>query len=177
MNSTETVSPTLQDAFKDVMACVATPVSIVTAVPGDGGPPCGATVSAFASLSVAPAMVLVSLDRRSRTLEVIRQTGRFGLNVLGADQDDLAMSFASKGGIDKFYGTSWTTEQGLPRISRAAAWLASTVADFVDGGDHVIVLGRVDAAEAAVTRAPLVYHRRSFGTHRPHRDPAPGVPA
>ncbi|MFI6015453.1 flavin reductase family protein [Streptomyces sp. NPDC051243] len=166
MNITETA---LQGAFKDVMACVATPVSIVTAMPYDTAPR-GATVSAFASLSLTPAMVLVSLDRRSRTLEAIRESGRFGLNVLGADQADLAMSFAARDGLDKFLGTSWTIDDGLPRISRAAAWIASTVADLVDGGDHVVVLGRVDAAEAEATgdRAPLVYYRRSFGTHLPH---------
>ncbi|MEU0178139.1 flavin reductase family protein [Streptomyces massasporeus] len=164
MNITET---TVQDAFKDVMACVATPVSIVTAMPGDGAP-CGATVSAFASLSIAPAMVMVSLDRGSRTLDAIRDSGRFGLNVLGADQDDLAMSFATRSGVDKFRGTSWYVDHGVPRIARSSAWIASAVAGLVDGGDHVIVLGQVDAAEAARGEAPLVYHRRSFGTHRPH---------
>lgn len=164
MNITET---TVQEAFKDVMACVATPVSIVTAMPRDGAP-CGATVSAFASLSVTPAMVMASLDRGSRTLAAIRDSGRFGLNVLGADQDDLAMSFATRSGTDKFRDTSWEVDHGVPRLARSSAWIASTVAGLVDGGDHVIVLGRVDAAEAAGGEAPLVYHRRSFGTHRPH---------
>lgn len=176
MNTTDTAPSVLQDTFKDVMAGVATPVSIVTALAHNGAP-CGATVSAFSSLSVSPPMVLVSLDRRSRTLEVIRESGRFGLNVLGADQGGLAMSFAAKGGADKFRGTSWSIEHGLPRVARASAWIASTVADFADGGDHVIVLGRVDAAEAAAGRAPLVYHRRRFGTHQPCHDPARGVPA
>ncbi|GCB43180.1 flavin reductase family protein [Streptomyces sp. NL15-2K] len=164
MNTTEI---TLQDAFKDVMACVATPVSIVTAMPRRGAPR-GATVSAFTSLSITPTMVLVSLDRRSQTLDVIRESGRFGLNVLGADQDDLAMSFASRSDIDKFRGTSWDVDHDLPRIAGASAWIASTVADLVDGGDHVIVLGRVDAAETTGSKAPLVYYRRSFGTHQPH---------
>ncbi|MEV0114907.1 flavin reductase family protein [Streptomyces sp. NPDC050844] len=166
MNTTET---TLQDAFRDVMACVATPVSIVTAM-SRGGAPCGATVSAFASLSITPAMVMVSLDRKSRTLDVIRESGRLGLNVLGADQADLAMSFASKSVVDKFHGTSWDIDHGVPRIARASAWIAAGVADLVDGGDHVIVLGRVDVAEAehVETKSPLVYYRRSFGTHLSH---------
>ncbi|WP_329381545.1 flavin reductase family protein [Streptomyces sp. NBC_01351] len=157
--------------FKEAMSCVATPVSIVTGM-SDDGQPFGATVSAFTSLSIDPAMVLIALDRRSRTLDMIRESGRFGLNVLGADQDDLAMAFAAKGGIDKFYGTSWSIDAGLPRISQASAWVASTVDDLVDGGDHVIVLGRVDAAESTGDKAPLVYHRRSFGTHLPYRDPS-----
>jgi flavin reductase (DIM6/NTAB) family NADH-FMN oxidoreductase RutF len=163
MKTTET---TLQDSFKDVMACVATPVSIVTAM-AQGGAPCGATVSAFASLSITPVMVMVSLDRKSRTLDIIRESGRFGLNVLSVGQADLAISFASKSGIDKFYGTSWCVDHGVPRIARTSAWIASRVADLVDGGDHVIVLGRVDIAEAenSERKAPLVYYRRSFGTY------------
>ncbi|MFG2981795.1 flavin reductase family protein [Streptomyces sp. NPDC048258] len=167
MNTTESA---VQDLFKEVMSCVATPVSIVT-VMSDGDLPFGATVSAFSSLSIDPAMLLIALDRRSKTLEVIRESGRFGLNVLGADQDDLAMAFAAKGGVDKFYGTSWSVDCGLPRIAHAPAWIASTVVDLVDGGDHVIVLGRVDAAESTGDKAPLVYYRRSFGTHLPHYEP------
>ncbi|MBP2052534.1 flavin reductase (DIM6/NTAB) family NADH-FMN oxidoreductase RutF [Streptomyces griseochromogenes] len=153
--------------FKEVMASVATPVSIVTTM-SDDNLPCGATVSAFASLSIDPVMVLVSLDRRSTTLEVIRETGRFGLHVLGADQAGLALSFATKNGIDKFHGTSWRIDRGIPRLSQASAWIAASVADMVDGGDHVIVLGRVDAAEPTGRKEPLVYFRRTFGTHSPH---------
>lgn len=164
MNSTESA---VRVVFKEAMSCVATPVSIVTVMP-EGGVPFGATVSAFTSLSIDPAMILIALDRRSRTLEMIRQSGRFGLNVLGADQDDLALAFAAKGGADRFHGTDWSVDRGLPRISRASAWIAATASDMVGGGDHVIVLGHVDAAESTVDRTPLVYYRRSFGTHRPH---------
>ncbi|MFC1418891.1 flavin reductase family protein [Streptacidiphilus cavernicola] len=151
------------------MSCVATPVSIVTAMT-DGGLPFGATVSAFSSLSMEPAMVLISLDSRSKTLAAIRESGRFGLNVLGADQEDLATAFAGRSRADKFHGTDWRTDCGLPRISQSPAWVASTVAGLVEGGDHVVILGRVDAAESIVDRAPLVYHRRNFGTHLPHSE-------
>ncbi|MGW5151789.1 flavin reductase family protein [Rhodococcus koreensis] len=155
----------VQTSFKEVMAAVATPVSIVTAI--DGGMPYGTTVSAFASLSMNPPMVLVSLDRGSETLELVRASGRFGLNILGADQAATALSFAKKGGVGKFHGTRWDLDHDLPRIPGAPGWIACTVADLVDGGDHVIVLGTVDAAELG-DAAPLVYHGRLFGTHAPH---------
>lgn len=164
-----TAEAALRSDFKEVMSCVATPVSIVTAM-ADDGLPFGATVSAFASLSITPAMVMVALDRSSRTLEVIRESGRFGLNVLGADQAGLAMSFATKDRFGKFHGTSWNADRGIPRISQASAWIASSVADCVDGGDHVIVLGCVDAAEKNESEPPLLYYRRGFGTHLPHCD-------
>ncbi|WP_258008561.1 flavin reductase family protein [Rhodococcus sp. ENV425] len=160
-----TTDPTVQAAFKEVMAGVATPVSIVTAI--SGGLPYGTTVSAFTSLSMTPPMVLVSLDRGSETLELLRESGRFGLNILGADQAHTALAFAKKGGVGKFHGTRWELDHDLPRIPGAPGWIACTVTDLVDGGDHVIALGEVDVAELADGQ-PLVYYGRTFGTHLPH---------
>ncbi|MGW5105969.1 flavin reductase family protein [Nocardia sp. NPDC004123] len=159
--------PDVQAAFKEVMAAVATPVSVVTT--NSGGLPYGTTVSAFASLSMNPPMVLVSLDRGSETLELVRESGRFGLNILGADQAATALSFARKGGVGKFHGTRWDLDHDLPRIPGAPGWIACTVANLVDGGDHVVVLGTVDAAELTDGH-PLVYHGRLFGTHQPHEN-------
>ncbi|MEI7033594.1 flavin reductase family protein [Streptomyces pratensis] len=154
-----------QQAFRDVMAAVASPVAVVTAL--DGSRPHGTTVSAFASLSLAPPMVLVSLDERSHLLAVIRRSGRFGLNVLGAHQTDLASAFA-RPGPDKFDGVPWSPSEGLPRLPDAAAWIAAEVADSVDAGDHTVLLARVTAAEAGgESLKPLTYHRRSFGSHTP----------
>ncbi|WP_052391498.1 flavin reductase family protein [Streptomyces sp. NRRL B-24484] len=158
------------------MACVATPVSVVTAMAG-AGLPSGATVSAFTSLSIDPPMVVVALDSRSRTLDAIRECGAFGLDILGAEQADVALSFAAKGGAEKCRGTAWDIDRGPPRIDRSPAWVASTVADLADGGDHVIVLGRARAAEVTGGRPPLVYRRRSFGTHLPDGVPPTRAPA
>ncbi|WP_051047344.1 flavin reductase family protein [Nocardia asiatica] len=144
------------------MASVCTPVSVITAM-GDGLP-YGTTVSAFASLSMTPPMVLVSLDRASRLLTVIRETEQFGVNVLSSGQAGLAGVFATKSGTDKFAGVEWFEETSVPRLPEATGFLSCTATQFVDGGDHVVVLGAVRAAEHAV-RAPLTYHRRIFGTH------------
>jgi flavin reductase (DIM6/NTAB) family NADH-FMN oxidoreductase RutF len=152
----------LQTSFREVMAGVATPVSVVTAM-GDGLPH-GTTVSAFASLSMEPPMVLVSLDRQSDLLALVRETGRFGVNVLGSDQSALALSFARKGGTGKFNGVRWEVDNDLPRLPGAPGWLACEVAQLVDGGDHVVALGTVVAADT-VHGSPLTYHGRLFGTH------------
>jgi flavin reductase (DIM6/NTAB) family NADH-FMN oxidoreductase RutF len=152
----------LQTRFREVMAGVATPVSVVTGMAG--GLPHGTTVSAFASLSMTPPMVLVSLDRQSELLSLIRESGRFGVNVLGADQSALALAFARKGGTGKFNGVRWEIDHDLPRLPGAPGWLACEVAQLVDGGDHVVALGTVVAAETVDGR-PLTYHGRLFGTH------------
>src|SRR5690625_3651156 len=88
------------DAFREVMAGVCTPVSVVTGL--DGASPHGTTVSAFASLSLEPPMALVALDRGSDLLTLLHTTRRFGINVLGSGQSELALRFARKGGTGKF---------------------------------------------------------------------------
>ncbi|WP_405881256.1 flavin reductase family protein [Streptomyces sp. NBC_01136] len=152
----------LTAAFREVMSGVATPVSVVTAM--DDGRPHGTTVSAFSSLSMQPPMVLVALDRRSELLGLITSSLRFGINVLGGGQSALALAFARKGGAGKFAGVSWEVDGRVPRLLGASGWLACEAADFIGGGDHVIVLGHVVSAEAG-GGAPLTYHARAFGTH------------
>lgn len=131
--------------FRTVMAAVCTPVSVITALDGDR--PHGTTVSAFASLSLEPPMVLVALDLGSDLLALVRRTGRFGLNVLSAAQSGLAEVFARKG-ADKFAGVRWTDDGGLPRLDATAGWLACEVDTLVPG-----------------ELPPLTYHRRLYGTH------------
>jgi len=153
----------LQESFKNVMAHVATPVAVVTSI--EGGLPVGTTVSAFLSLSMDPPMILVSLDRGSETLELVTETGKFGVNILSSEQPRAALKFATKNGLGKFHGVRWDIDHDLPRIVGAAGWVACTVDRIVEGGDHMIVLGRVVAADR-LDGEPLTYHRRVFGTHR-----------
>ncbi|MGW8816235.1 flavin reductase family protein [Gordonia terrae] len=154
--------PTLQTNFKNVMASVCTPVAVVTATSDDL--PYGTTVSAFTSLSMTPPMVLVALDKGSELLAVVQKTGAFGLNVLGSDQSDLAMTFARKGGSSKFEGVGWENENGVPRLPGAGGFVVCSVEQVVEGGDHLVVLGGVQTAHLLNT-PPLTYHSRSFGTH------------
>jgi flavin reductase (DIM6/NTAB) family NADH-FMN oxidoreductase RutF len=153
-----TVDP---DVFREVMASVPTPVSVVTTFVD--GRPHGTTVSSFASLSLDPPMVLIALGLGSGLLRLLRRTNRFALNVLSSGQRDLALIFARKGG-DKFDAVAWSLSDGLPRLHGTAAWLACEVDGIVAGGDHRIAMGRViDADHTALP--PLTYHRRLFGTH------------
>jgi len=154
----------LQAAFRAAMASVCTPVSVVTTLAD--GLPYGTTVSAFTSLSMQPPMVLVSLDLTSDLLVLIRQTGRFGLNVLSSSQTGLALNFARKGGPGKFTGVPWEVAAAVPRIPEATGFVACTVGKLVAGGDHVVVFGHVLMATSADS-LPLTYQARVFGTHAP----------
>ena len=149
-----------EQAFRDLMAAVCAPVTVVTAAEGA---PFGTTVSAFASLSLRPPMITVALDRGSRLLDPVLRTGRFGVNVLSHGQDEIARLFAQPS-IDRFAAVDWHYDHGLPRLSGAPGWLVCELAQSVEGGDHMLLLGTVREAEIR-TAPPLVYGHRAYGTH------------
>lgn len=149
-------------AFRDAMASVCTPVAVITAMDGERAH--GTTVSAFASLSMSPPSLLVSLDQGSELLGIIRRTGVFGVNVLGQDQSGLASGFARKGS-GKFAGVDWSLTDGLPRLAGVPGWFACEVAQTVGAADHVVVIGEVRSVDSSGA-APLTYHARTFGTHQ-----------
>jgi flavin reductase (DIM6/NTAB) family NADH-FMN oxidoreductase RutF len=147
--------------FRDLMAGVCAPVTVVTTAEGDT--PYGATVSAFASLSLDPPMVTVALDRSSFLLARILQTSRFGVNVLARPQEATARLFATRG-ADRFGQTPWTLDHDMPRLASAASWLVCELANAIPGGDHMLLLGLVTHAQKSA-KPPLVYAERIFGAH------------
>jgi flavin reductase (DIM6/NTAB) family NADH-FMN oxidoreductase RutF len=160
-------SPGLVDhqVFISGMGRICTPVSVISAFDGDR--PHGTTVSAFASLSLDPPMIMCALDQSSDLLKVLRGNPRFSVNVLGHGGSETARMFASKG-ADKFRGASWTSRSGAPQLNGLQCWLLCHAVEFVRGGDHMVVLANVlELDEYDV--APLTYQRRTFGTHAPEQ--------
>src|ERR671928_1708788 len=105
--------PVGPDRFRSVMGHFATGVTVVTATSPQG--PVGMTANAVCSLSLDPLLLLVCFDRTARTLNVVRETGRFGVNVLAAGQEPLARLFASKAPEHaKFAEVPHTVEHGIP---------------------------------------------------------------
>ncbi|MDT0330162.1 flavin reductase family protein [Nocardiopsis lambiniae] len=153
-----------EDVFRDLMAGVCAPVTIVTAM--DGGTPHGTTVSSFGSLSLRPPMVTVALGRGSRLLDRILRTRRFGVNVLGVGGEEVARVFAGRG-EDRFRGVAWRAEHGLPRLDRVVGWAVCELDRAVPGGDHVLLMGVVVNADSTGASS-LVYGNREFGTHSEH---------
>jgi flavin reductase (DIM6/NTAB) family NADH-FMN oxidoreductase RutF len=157
-NTTAGIDP---QRFRDLMAGVCAPVTVVTTT--EEGLPFGATLSSFASLSLQPPLISVALDRRAAMLARITAAGRFGVNLLGHDQADLATVFASRD-ADRFKQAAWHFDHELPRLNGSAGWLVCSVHSIVPGGDHELVLGLVQAA-ARAELPPLIYAHRTFGTH------------
>jgi flavin reductase (DIM6/NTAB) family NADH-FMN oxidoreductase RutF len=150
------------DRFRDVMGRFVTGVTVVTASSSEG--PVGMTANAVCSLSLDPLLLLVCFDNQARTLPVVRDVGRFGVNVLRAGQDDLARLFASKlPESEKFAGVPHTVHDGIPVIEGALAWVGCRLERVIPGGDHTIGIGAVEAAEAGHGE-PLIWFRGSYRT-------------
>ncbi|MGW5518868.1 flavin reductase family protein [Nocardia africana] len=161
---THSTQVSLESGFRDAMAHMCSPVTVVTAMAGER--PHGTTVSAVMSLSMQPCLITVALAKSSDCLGHIIRTNRFGINVLASGQDEVALRLAGKGSA-KFDGLAWRESAGVPRLDGAAVWVACEAPEFVDGGDHTIIVGRVCEVETSTDAAPLTYHRRRFGTHVP----------
>jgi 3-hydroxy-9,10-secoandrosta-1,3,5(10)-triene-9,17-dione monooxygenase reductase component len=154
-----TVGP---DRFRAVMGHFATGVAVVTATSPAG--PVGMTVNAVCSLSLDPVLLLVCFDRTARTLAVVRETERFGVNVLARGQVDLARLFASKTPEhQKFAEVAHTVHDGIPVIEGVLAWVGCRLERLVPGGDHTIGIGAVEAAEMSGEDAePLIWYRGAY---------------
>ena len=145
--------------FRSVMGHFATGVTVVTAVGPDG--PVGMTANAVCSLSLDPLLLLVCFDNRARTLPIVRAAGRFGVNVLSAGEEDLALRFASKH-EGKFDDVLHTVEDDIPILDGALAWVGCDLRELLPGGDHVIGIGAVRSA-AYRDGSPLLWYRGAFG--------------
>ncbi|WP_018681259.1 flavin reductase family protein [Actinokineospora enzanensis] len=147
-------------AFTRAMSRVPGPVAVATTVDG-AGRRWGFTGSSFSSLSLDPPLVLICLAKTASTHAAFAGSPHFMVNVLNGDQAEVARRFA-KSGVDRFHaGDMVPCELGLPGHPDAALRLACTRYDMLDGGDHSILVGRVEALHVAA-HPPLVYCDRSF---------------
>ena len=155
---------TAPQAFRAVMGRFATGVTVITAAGPRG--PVGMTANAVCSLSLDPLLLLVCFDNTARTLSVLRESERFGVNVLAAGQEPLARIFASKAPEeDKFAGVAHHEHEGIPVLAGAHAWVACRLRELMPGGDHTIGIGAPTAIEEG-DGEPLLWHRGAYGRFR-----------
>jgi flavin reductase (DIM6/NTAB) family NADH-FMN oxidoreductase RutF len=148
------------DEFREVISHFASGVTVITAL--HEGRSFGTTASAVTSLSLEPPMLLICMNKQSETGRAVAVSKRFGVNILGANQVDLAERFAKKGG-DKFAGVPVTPGQwGEPLFDDALATLECHVAEETTGGTHYVFLAEVDGGTAR-GGTPLAYFKGEFG--------------
>jgi flavin reductase (DIM6/NTAB) family NADH-FMN oxidoreductase RutF len=145
-------------AFRQAAGRFASGVTVVTTRVSEGA--YGVTVSSFASLSLNPLLVTVSIKRSSPLLAYVRSAEAFAISVLARDQQQVASYFATSGRApepDGFATVPTTARQtGAPIVEGCLSWFDCTVEDVLPGGDHEILVGRV-AAAGGRTGEPLVY--------------------
>ena len=146
------------------MGSFASGVTVVT-VKSENGEERGFTASAVSSLSLEPRMLLVCVNEHSSSLEAIKENGVFAVNILSADQQEVAQQFASRAG-NRFGGVRWRPgkETGAPLIDGSLAYAECRLIDTCKGGDHVILMGEVVAADAHEAE-PLLYFRGRYGNY------------
>ncbi|MGW0391620.1 flavin reductase family protein [Streptomyces sp. NPDC003042] len=155
-------APVSPAEFRAVLGNFASGVTVITA-PGDDGP-AGFACQSFASLSLDPPLVTFMVARTSTTWPRIARAGVFCVNILGAEQGELCRGFAVSG-ADKFAGVAHRPAPvtGSPQLDDVPAWIDCRIHAVHTGGDHLIVVGRVEAMGAAGEGGPLLFHQGRFG--------------
>lgn len=102
------------------------------------------TANAICSLSLEPLLALVCFENSARTLPIVRESGRFAINILSDSQEDLAGVFASKlPESEKLDVVAHRFQDGLPIIDGVLAWAGCDLQELIAGGDHTIAIGQV----------------------------------
>lgn len=149
----------------EIMTAFPTGVAVVTTLDAEGRPS-GLTSNAVTSVSADPPMLLVCVNKTSRTLPALRADGGFVVNFMGEGTDELCSRFASKQEADeKFAGVAWRpTPAGRPHLhADSVAYAECEIAHELEAGSHVVLLGRlVGGATTDAARAPIAYVRRTY---------------
>jgi flavin reductase (DIM6/NTAB) family NADH-FMN oxidoreductase RutF len=153
-----TVDP---QAFRDALGRFASGVCVVTTV-GEGGQPAGVTISAFASLSLEPPLVLFCIGKRSANLGAWLTSRYFSINVLGEDQAGVSETFAAQD-HDKFASVPGSRgRNGCFRIDGCLVTLECQRTRIHDEGDHYIIIGLVEGAHFGADAKPLLRFRAAY---------------
>jgi 3-hydroxy-9,10-secoandrosta-1,3,5(10)-triene-9,17-dione monooxygenase reductase component len=149
------------ETFRQVLGHLPTGVTVITADTRDGR--AGMTANSVTSVSLEPPLILFCPAKSSATWPLIRDAGRFCVNVMASHHQELTRAFARKG-VDRFAGVEVVERAAGPALSDAVAWLDCDLYDEHDAGDHTVVLARVLELEAQSDRSPLVFFQGRYGT-------------
>ena len=147
--------------YRQVLGHFPTGVCVVAAFHEDR--PVGMAIGSFFSISLDPPLVGFCAAKGSSTWPKLRDAGKFCINILAEDQEEVSRVFASKE-ADKFAGIGWDhSPLGSPRISGALAWVDCELSVVHEAGDHDIAVGHVHDLQVAREDGPLVFFRGGYG--------------
>ncbi len=155
--------------FRDTLGRFATGVTVVTT----GTEPnfVGMTVQSFSSLSLDPPLVLICVGKTAGTLPLLKETAAFTVNVLADSDADISNFFASSSRpapphqFDDAPHTLGAT--GQPRLNCATTVFDCRLHEVVDGGDHEIIVGRVEAIAQQSSASPIIFFGGAYRSLAP----------
>lgn len=153
------------EQYRDALRHFPAGVTIVTIQAPGYDKPHGLTVSAFASISPEPPLIMVAIDHRGCGHEMLQTEGAvFAVNILPQDKMDLSNRFAWVKDVDRFEEGNWATAvTGAPILKDALAWLDCKIYARYKAGTHTIYLGEVQASEVPrPDESPLIYWNRGY---------------
>ncbi len=147
------------------MSCFTTGVTVVTA--HTQGQDWGMTCNSFNTVSLDPAMVLWSVRKTSLSHPAFLNAGGYMVNVLGAQQKEVALKFAQGTQAQRFADHSLVRGVNQhPRLDGVIAWFDCRLAQVVSAGDHDILIGEV-LDFGVQSGNGLAYAQRAFGVLSP----------
>ena len=149
-------------AFRSALGRYATGVAVVMARCADGRT-AGMTINSFASVSLDPPLVLWSMQSGTPSSSTFRAAGAFTVSILGAEHQELAMTFAKSGDAKLEHEAVVPAPSGQPHLRDVVAWFDCATDAVHAGGDHDIYVGRVTAFGQSAGRT-LTFHDGRFFT-------------
>ena len=153
--------------YRHALGCFVTGVSVVTTraaeAAGNAEGSVGVTVNTFTSVSLDPPLVSFALERAGSSAQSFLGCDHFCINVLAHDQEGLSQKFASSGPKSCESEAYELGPVGSPVFPGILAAFHCRVETALDGGDHVILLGRVAHYTYDEDKAPLVFYRGRYG--------------
>ena len=148
--------------YRRAMGVFPTGVAIIT-TRDSSAEPAGLTCNSFVSVSLEPPLVLWSMRKASKSIEIFRETQSFAINVLAEDQDHLSQRFATTSIEKKFENVAWTSGHlDLPLIEHCVARFQCTTFSKHDAGDHIIFIGKVEHFEVVRESSSLVFYKGGY---------------
>jgi flavin reductase (DIM6/NTAB) family NADH-FMN oxidoreductase RutF len=157
MTAQTAISPT---QIRRTLGRFCTGVTVVTTADHHGADVHAMTANAFTSVSLDPPLVLVSIDHRTRMHRLLPSTRRYGVSVLAADQERIALHFAGR--PLSAHGELFDWGSNIPFVRDAVAHVGCTLHDMHEAGDHTLYLGRVEHLDSRPGN-PLLFHLGTFG--------------
>lgn len=167
------------EGFRAALGTFAASVNVIT-MWDDHHRPLGMTATAFSSVSADPLLVLVCINRSTRTYNYIAEQGSFGVNILGSAARTIS-DYCSQPGADKYLEPAWLTSTqswSSPALAGALAFLDCRVEQDVQAGTHAVLIGAVKGiglSEYAPVHEPLVYFQGGYRPLQAKFEPRPAT--